>query len=43
MPPVADVVERRDGIVGTSHRLAVDSARAEAQTGERFDDQWKAA
>jgi hypothetical protein len=39
MPAVADMVERRDAIVATSHRLAVDNAGLRTQTGERLDDQ----
>jgi hypothetical protein len=42
MVAVADTIERRDAIVITGNRLAVDDARARTQANQRLDNQWEA-
>ena len=42
MATVADTIERRDAIVITGNRLAVDDAGARKPAGRRLDDQRKA-
>jgi hypothetical protein len=42
MVAVANAIERRDTVVITGNRLAVDDAGARAQAGQRLDDQREA-